>query len=454
MAVVEVVSSELVAPSEPTPRRALWLSNLDLAARNGYTPTVYFFRRPDGGGCDDHRPEFFSADVLRAALARALVQFYPFAGRLRAGGLGGRAEIDCDAAGALFVIARSAAALDDFEGFAPSKAMNDMFVPKYDSAGGPDAPLLLLQPWFLLPPAPFSAQVTFFRCGGVALGTAMHHFVIDGRSAFHFIRTWAGIARGDAAAASVPPSLDRTPLRARQLRTVLFDHTHEYGGRTSAAAAARTGGVKPGPEYASAILRVTGAQAAALRARAGAVSTFRALVAHVWRCACAARALAHDAESRLYTMVDMRARLAPPLPDTFFGNAVVRTSASARVGDLLASPLGFGARRLLGATGHGDEYARSLVDYLETADPAALPRGGLPATDLRVISWLGMPSNDADFGWGEPALLAPALMYYAGFVYLLSYPGKGGDVAVAVALEPQRMARFKELFFEELATLE
>lgn len=296
-------------------------------------------------------------------------------------------------------------------------------------------------------------QVTFFSCGGVALGTAMHHFVIDGRSAFHFIRTWSSIARGDAAAATtvVPPSLDRTALRARPLLTVHFDHTHEYGGRTSRPAT--TGGGNSNAEYASAILRVTGAQAAALRARAGAVSTFRALVAHVWRCACAARALAPDAESRLYTMLDMRARLSPPLPDTFFGNAVARASVSARVGDLLNNPLGFGARRLRGATGHGDEYARSLLDYLETADLAALPRSGLAGTDLRVISWLGMPSYDADFGWGEPALLAPALMYYTGFVYLLNCPGKGGDVAVAAALEPEHMERFKELFFEELTNI-
>ncbi|XP_062199402.1 hydroxycinnamoyltransferase 4-like [Phragmites australis] len=431
---VEVVKSELVAPSEPTPRRALWLSNLDLAARNGYTPTVYFFRRPEVGG-DRPQPDFFSADVLRAALAGALVPFYPFAGRLGAG-RDGRAEIDCNAEGALFVVARSSAALDEFEGFAPSTAMCDLFVPTYDSAG-PGAPLLML-------------QVTFFRCGGVALGTAMHHFVIDGRSAFNFIRTWASIASGTAGAA-VPPSLERTPLRARPLPSVLFDHTHEYGSHASGPTAAAAGGKA---EYANAILRVTGAQAAALRARAGAaprVSTFRALVAHVWRCACAARALAPDAESRLYTMVDMRARLSPPLPEAYFGNAVVRTSVSARVGDLLGGPLGFAARRLRAATGHGDEYARSLVDYLEAADMGALPRGRLPSTDLRVISWLGMPSHDADFGWGEPALLAPALMYYTGFVYLLSCPGKDGGVAVAVALEPERMERFKELFFEELA---
>ncbi|CAM0951419.1 unnamed protein product [Alopecurus aequalis] len=433
---VEIVTSELVVPSEATPRRALWLSNLDLGARNGYSPTVYFFHAPSGGG---GLPEpFFDVGVLRAALARALVPFYPFAGRLGVG-RGGRAEIDCNAEGALFVVARSEAALDDFEaGFTPSKAMRDMFVPPYDPAGA-EAPLLML-------------QVTFFRCGGVALGTAMHHFVIDGRSAFHFIQTWASIARGDASAI-VPPSLDRTPLRARSPPTVLFDHSREYRLTATVSPAPVASNTKS-PEYASAILRVTGAQAAALRTRAGAprVSTFRALVSHVWRCACSARALPHDAESRLYTMVDMRARLAPPLPDAYFGNAVVRTSASARVGDLLsgANGLGFGARRLRAATAHGDEYARSLVDHLETADMAARG-GGLPGTDLRVISWMGMPSHDADFGWGEPALLAPALMYYAGFVYLMSCPGKAGDVAVAVALEPHCMARFKELFSEEMA---
>jgi shikimate O-hydroxycinnamoyltransferase len=139
---VEVVTSELVAPSEATRRGALWLSNLDLGARNGYSPTVYFFRAPGGGGA---RPEaFFSAAVLRAALASALVPFHPFAGRLRAGCDDGRAEIDCNAEGALFVVARSDAELNDFDGFAPSRAMCDMFVPLYDNAGA-DSPLLMLQ---------------------------------------------------------------------------------------------------------------------------------------------------------------------------------------------------------------------------------------------------------------------------------------------------------------------
>ncbi|RLN41502.1 shikimate O-hydroxycinnamoyltransferase-like [Panicum miliaceum] len=71
---------------------------------------------------------------------------------------------------------------------------------------------------------------------------------------------------------------------------------------------------------------------------------------------------------------------------------------------------------------------------METADLAALSRGGLPGMDLR-----GMPSYDADFGWGEHG---PAEL-----------PGEGGGFAVAAELEPERMERFKELYFEELGTL-
>jgi shikimate O-hydroxycinnamoyltransferase len=38
-----------------------------------------------------------------------------------------------------FIVAWSMAMLKDFDDIAPSKAMNDTFVPKYDSMG-PDAP--------------------------------------------------------------------------------------------------------------------------------------------------------------------------------------------------------------------------------------------------------------------------------------------------------------------------
>ncbi|KAM0840336.1 hypothetical protein ACQ4PT_059739 [Festuca glaucescens] len=420
MAGINVISSELVRPSEATLHGPFWLSNLDLSVRSGYSPMIYLFR-PLGVGC----PDFFSADILRTALARALVPFYPLAGRLTGMAPNGRVEIDCSGQGAVFVVARSDAVLEDLEGFAPSKAMCDMFVPPSEEVVGAGTPLLLL-------------QVTFLHGGGVVLGTGMHHYALDGRSSFHFIQTWSSLARG-AASDAVAPFLDRSPLRARSPPVTPFDHSHEYCRNAESATGARPA------ELAGAILRVTNAQAAALRARTG-ESLFRSLVAHVWRCALMARALPSDANSRLYTVVDMRARLSPPLPSAYFGNAGVRTSVSAKVGDVLANSLTFGAQRLRMATGQGDEYARSLVDYLETADASSKPGRELPDTDLRVISWMGMASHDADFGWGEPAVVAPVAVSYTWFVYSI---GDSGDVAVAVAMKPDHLERFKELFFHE-----
>ncbi|KAG2604682.1 hydroxycinnamoyltransferase 4-like [Panicum virgatum] len=430
-ATVERLTTELVVPAEETPAGAVWLSNLDLAARRGYTPTVYFYRA-------DGRPGFFEADAVRDSLARALVAFYPLAGRLGLDGAG-RVQIDCTGEGAVFVTARSERyALDDLlPEFVPCDAMRDMLVPA-TPAPNPPCPLLF-------------AQLTRLRCGGVVLGLALHHSVVDARSAAHFVETWASIARGDAAA-PVPPCFDHRLLSARPAPRVLYDHP-EYKPEP-APSAALSAAAGAGSAYASAIITLTKAQVSALKARCAGASTFRAVVALVWQCACRARALPHDAETRLFSMIDMRARLAPPLPPGYFGNAVVRTSVSATAGEVVSSPVGYAARRALAATSQGDDYARSLVDYLEGVDAMNLPRSGISRAHLRAISWMGMSLHDSDFGWGAPAFMGPALMYYGGFVYVMQAPGKDGAVALALSLEPESMPEFRKVFAEELARLE
>ncbi|KAJ1258334.1 hypothetical protein BS78_10G067500 [Paspalum vaginatum] len=428
---VERLTTELVVPAEETPGGAVWLSNLDLAARRGYTPTVYFYRT-------NGQPEFFEAEAVKASLARALVSFYPLAGRLGVDETG-RVQIDCTGEGAVFVTARWDHALDDLVAeFVPCDEMRDLLVPA-TPAPNPPCPLLF-------------AQVTRMRCGGVVLGLAVHHAVVDARSAAHFVETWASIARGAGGGggdAPVPPCFDHRLLSARPARAVLYDHP-EYKAEASPTAHA----VAAGTKYASAILTLSKAQVGALKSRCAGASTFRAVVALVWQCACRARSLPHDAETRLYSMIDMRARLAPPLPPGYFGNAVVRTSALATVGEVLGNPVGYAARRALAATSQGDDYARSLVDYLEGVDAMNLPRSGISRAHLRAISWMGMSLHDSDFGWGAPVFMGPALMYYSGFVYVMQAPGKDGAVSLALSLEPESMPEFRKVFADELATLQ
>lgn len=145
---VEVVETTLVAPSEATPQHALWLSNLDLAVPKTHTPLVYYYPAPSpppaDAGAEAEAEGFFAPERLREALARALVPFYPLAGRLAAGP-GGRLEIDCNGEGALFVVARADFTGDEmFTDFEPSPEARRLLVP-FAASGEPPCVLAMVQ---------------------------------------------------------------------------------------------------------------------------------------------------------------------------------------------------------------------------------------------------------------------------------------------------------------------
>uniref|UniRef100_J3MXJ9 Uncharacterized protein n=1 Tax=Oryza brachyantha TaxID=4533 RepID=J3MXJ9_ORYBR len=218
-------------------------------------------------------------------------------------------------------------------------------------------------------------QVTFLKCGGVAVGTGMHHVTMDGAGAFQFIRTWTGLSRGlDAADLSPsPPSHERTLLRARSPPHVPFEHP----------------------------------------------------------------------------------RLRPPLPSPYFGNAIVRDLVTVTVRDILSQPLGFAAEQIKRAVARVDDaFVRSVIDFLEVESEkgSQAARGQfMPETDLWVVSWLGMPMYDADFGWGRPGFVAPAQMFGSGTAYVTQAPdkddGTGGGVSVLFALEPEYLQCFEKAFY-------
>jgi shikimate O-hydroxycinnamoyltransferase len=56
----------------------------------------------------------------------------------------------------------------------------------------------------------------------VALGLRVHHHVIDGAAFSYFVTSWAEISRGQQI--SVPPTLDRSNMKARNPPTPQFEH--------------------------------------------------------------------------------------------------------------------------------------------------------------------------------------------------------------------------------------
>lgn len=87
----------LVAPSLPTPKGLLYLSNLDdQPTLRFHIPIVQFHRSDPSKKGDD------PARVIREGLAKVLVFYYPFAGRLRDAPFG-KLVVDCASEGMLFV---------------------------------------------------------------------------------------------------------------------------------------------------------------------------------------------------------------------------------------------------------------------------------------------------------------------------------------------------------------
>ncbi|KAK4802087.1 hypothetical protein SAY86_000290 [Trapa natans] len=436
--IITVKETTMVRPASETPSYALWNSNVDLVVPSMHTPSVYFYR-PTGAA------DFFDPSTLKSALSRALVPFYPMAGRLKRDE-DGRIEIDCNGEGVLFVVAETTAKIVDFGDFAPTLELRKL-IPAVDySAGITSYPLLVL-------------QVTYFKCGGASLGVGMQHHVADGFSGLHFVNSWSDIARG--LHVSLHPFIDRTLLRARDPPQPQFRHI-EYQPPPALKAPtppqATTNG-KPGTEpTAVSIFRIAKDKLAILKQKAKEdgnttnYSSYEMLAGHVWRCTCQARGLPDDQETKLYIATDGRARLSPQLPPGYFGNGIFTATPMGMAGDLRLKPTWYAASRIHDALVRMDnEYLRSALDYLELQpDLSALVRGAhtFRCPNLGITSWARLPIHDADFGWGRPIFMGPGGIAYEGLAFVLPSPNNDGSLSVAISLQTEHMRVFEKLLYE------
>jgi hypothetical protein len=140
--------------------------------------------------------------------------------------------------------------------------------------------------------------------------------------------------------------------------------------------------------------------------------------------------------THLTFLVNIRCRVKPPLPERYFGNALVRAVATATVQDITSEALASIAGRIGGAISRvDDELVRSAIDYCEMAGVGrpSSEEGTLPETVLSDTSWLGMPMYDANFGWGKPRVMSRAESNRGGSIHLMSNEqadGTAGGVRV------------------------
>lgn len=132
---------ELIVPAKPTPRELKPLSDID--DQDGLRfpiPVIQFYRR------DPKMKNKNPACVIREALAKLLVFYYPFAGRLREG-QARKLMVDCCGDGVLFIEAEADVTLKQFRDALqpPFPYLEELLYDVPGSGGVLNSPLLLIQ---------------------------------------------------------------------------------------------------------------------------------------------------------------------------------------------------------------------------------------------------------------------------------------------------------------------
>nr|GLL44402.1 methanol O-anthraniloyltransferase-like [Ipomoea trifida] len=394
------------------------------------------------------------AMAIKEGLAKALVFYYPLAGRIFEGE-NGKLIVNCNGKGVLFVEAKANVKLEQLGHKSiqpPCPYLKQLLNTVPGSNGIIDCPLLLI-------------QVTRFTCGGFALGVRFNHTMMDAQGFIQFVTAVSELAKG-ASAPSTFPIWERGLLTARSTPTITYEHNQfkdfdlskttrwwdfEKLLRITKFINVQKLASDPCVFFSKNICHSLmikrsftfgSRELQAIKDQCPASTTFEALCACLWKCRTIALRPDPNSTVLLTIIVNIREKLQDSkLPLGYYGNAIVLAAAVTKAKLLCSNPISYAAKLIREAKNTvNDDYVKSITDLMVTS---GRPRGAVLRNFL-ITDNSRFGYDDVDFGWGTPIFGGVyGVGYGVGFLGSYKRMEDTKGKRVALALPPLIMGKFQ-----------
>ncbi|KAF3447695.1 hypothetical protein FNV43_RR08398 [Rhamnella rubrinervis] len=388
---------ELVVPAKPTPREVKKLSDIDnQQALRFQLPGITFYKNNPNPSMEGKDP----AKVIREALGRALVYYYPLAGRLFEDCNNNNVlMVDCNGQGALFIEADADVEFDQLDHpiQPPFPFLDEVLYNAPGSDGILGCPLLLI-------------QVTRLKCGGFIFAIRMNHTMCDGFGLHQFLKALIELAQG-AEEPSVPPVWRRELLNARNPPRITCKHKEFQEEMTNYND--ELNNLVQTTHMIQCSFFFSHSKIMTIRKHLpphlATCSRFELLAACAWRCRTLALNLDPEEVIQISCVFNARANnIGLNLPLGYYGNVIAGPCTLTNAGVLCKNPIGYAVELVKKVKSEmSAEYIRSAADFIASRGrPPCKIKGNFVVSDIT-----NAPFQEIDFGWGCPDYIGVAVSF-------------------------------------------
>ncbi|XP_073157251.1 coniferyl alcohol acyltransferase-like [Henckelia pumila] len=416
---LRVKRHEVVAAALPMQEHWLPMSNLDLLLPPLDFGIFLCYKRNQFMSSPDNM-----VNVMKKALAKTLVSFYPFAGEV-VQNHHGEPEILCNNRGVDFVHAWLDVGLMDLDLHHPDVSVHGRLVPTKMHGV-------------------LAVQVTELKCGGLVIGCTFDHRAADAHSANMFLSAWAEVAQSKQI--TLLPTFRRSLLNPRRppQPDKLLD---KFYVPQSSLPPPPTGDENPLHHLTTRIYYVKSEEIDRIQSQASCSSgskrsKIESFSAFLWKSIADTSSTQRSRTVKLGIVIDGRSRLIPggegesrPL-ERYFGNVLSIPYVRATVSDLQAACLESVAGSVHGCVAEAatEEHFLALIDWVELRrpKPAVVKVYCKDENDdaaVVVSSGQRFPVSDLDFGWGGPVFGSYHFPWGGETGYVMPMPSADGSGA-------------------------